>query len=556
MRVKVGALLVGLLASFSAPLPARQPVHARKAMVATQEPHATDVGVAVLKAGGNAIDAAVAIGFILAVTHPSAGNIGGGGFLLLRKASGETTFIDFRESAPAAATRNMYVGADGRVTRDSIEGWRASGVPGTVRGLELAHKKYGKRQWQSLVEPAVRLAADGFDLPYATAESLKNNMLLAKFPESRRLFQRGGKPYEMGEKLVQPQLARVLERIAKDPSDFYQGETARQFADQMKANGGVITLADLKNYKAVEREPLKGKYRNYEIITAPPPSAGGVGLLQMLGILEGTGFAKAGQGSAEAIHWQVEAMRRFYADRSQYASDPAFVHVPVKSLLDPTYIARRRASIDPARATPSARIRAGESMPRESTETTHYSVIDEEGNAVAVTYTINGTYGSGVTVPGLGFLLNNEMDDFAAKPGEPNMFEMVQGEANAIEPGKRPVSSMTPTIVLRDGKVFLCFGGPGGTRITTSVLQVFLNVVEFGLNIQDAIERPRFHHQWLPDEISMENAFSPDTVKVLEGKGHKVRMSNSVARIEGILVDKGWLQGGSDGRGMGTAAGY
>jgi len=552
-------LAIFLALVFCFELSARQPVRTRHAMVVAQEPLATDVGVAVLKSGGNAVDAAVAVGFALAVTHPSAGNIGGGGFMLVRLAEGRTAFIDFRERAPEKASRNMYLDTEGNPTRDSIEGWRASGVPGTVRGFELAHTKYGRQKWSALVQPAIELASKGFPISYSLSESLKNAKILAKFPESVSIFQRNGRLYEMDETFAQPLLARTLERIARlGAKDFYEGETARKLAAEMAKNGGLITLADLTNYTAIERKPLTGRYRDYELITAPPPSSGGVGILQMLGMLEGSGYEKSGFGSAASIHYMAETMRRFYADRSEYMGDPDFYKVPVAGLLDPAYIKKRRASIDPDHATPSDQVHPGHPPGSESTETTHYAVVDAEGNAVAVTYTLNGSYGNGVTAPGLGFLLNNEMDDFAAKPGEPNMFGLVQGEANAIQPGKRPLSSMTPTIVLKDGKLYMLAGAPGGSRIPTAVMEVFLNVVDFGMNAQEAVDAPRFHHQWKPDRLYLEKTFSPDTVALLKARGHEVDYSPAVvvARVEVIVINNGWFEGGSDGRAAGKAAGY
>jgi gamma-glutamyltranspeptidase / glutathione hydrolase len=540
------------------PAGAKQPVHARHAIVVAEEPIATDVGVATLKAGGNAIDAAVALGFALAVTYPYAGNLGGGGFLLVRMADGKSSFIDFREAAPAAASRNMYLDASGNLTQDSVLGWRAAGVPGTVRGLEMAHRKFGHTSWNQLLEPAVKLAHDGFTVSYAVSQQMEQaKSTLEQFPESKRIFLNGGAGWQMGGHFSQPELARVLERIAKEgPRDFYEGETAKLIADAMSANGGLITLDDLKNYKAVERKPIIGKYKGLEIISSPPPSSGGIGLLQMLGILEGTDYAKSGFGAAATIHYEAEAMRRWYADRSELMGDPDFVKIPMRGLLDPAYIAKQRASIDPNHATPSSDIHAGKFAPNESSETTHFSIVDADGNAVSMTYTLNGGFGNKVTVPGAGFLLNNEMDDFAAKPGSENMFHFIQGEANAIQPGKRPVSSMTPTIVVREGKPYIVVGGPGGTRITSAVMQVILNVVDFGMNAQDAVDAPRLHHQWMPDEISMERGFSPDTVKILQGMGHQVRVSNAVARVEAIVLDGGWLMGGADGRADTKAAGY
>ncbi len=554
-------LPVALCLVLASPLGAnRQPVRARHGMVVAMEAIAADVGVSVLQKGGNAVDAAVAVGFAMAVTHPFAGNLGGGGYMLVRMADGRTTFIDFRERAPEKASRNMYLDEKGALTKDSIEGWRSSGVPGTVRGFEIAVSKFGKRKWADDMAPAVELASKGFPVSYALAEGLKDSKGLASSPESKRIFQKNGAFYDVGETLAQPELAQTLERISsKGANEFYEGETAKRFAEEMAKHGGLISLADLKNYKALERTPLTGKYHNYTIITAPPSSSGGIALLEMLGVLEGTGYEKAGAGSASAIHYVAEAMRRAYADRNEYVGDPDFVNVPIAGLLDPAYLARLRASIDPERATPSDKVRPGRPAGSESMETTHYSVVDAEGNAVAVTYTLNGGYGNGITVPGLGFLLNNEMDDFSAKPGSPNMFGLVQGEANAIQPGKRPLSSMTPTIVLKDGKLFMTAGAPGGSRISTAVLQVILDVVDFGMNVQDAIDFPRFHHQWQPDKLSLERGISPDTVALLKSRGYDVDYAPGVvlAQVAAIVSDGGWLQGGSDGRSAaGKASGY
>ena len=552
-------LLLCLVLVYAAlPVWAAQPVRAGRAMVVTRERHATRVGVEVLRAGGNAVDAAVAVGFALAVTHPSAGNIGGGGFLLARFADGRTTFIDFREQAPAAASRNMYLDASGKATEDSTVGYRAAGVPGTVRGLEYAHRKYGRKPWGELIAPAVELARKGFPVSWGLSESLKRAAKdLSRFPESNRIFLRNGKYYEPGETLVQPELARVLARIqGSGARDFYEGETARLLAADMKAHGGHITIEDLKNYTAVERQPLTGSYRGHAIISAALPSSGGAGVLQMLGVLEGTGFEKAGLGSARAIHYMAEAQRRYFADRAKHFGDGDFVKVPLASLLAPSYITQLRNSIVPDRATPSAELNAGAFPGREPTETTHYTIADPEGNVVALTYTINSGYGAKVAATGLGFLLNNEMDDFAPKPGSPNKYGLVQGEANAIQPRKRPLSCMTPTIVLRDGKPYLALGSPGGPTIINTVLEVIVNVLDFGLNVQDAVNRPRFHHQWLPDTLSMEPGFSPDTIALLESRGHKIRRVSTQGEVAAILFDGGYLQGAPDPRVEATAEGF
>jgi gamma-glutamyltranspeptidase/glutathione hydrolase len=543
------------------PAQAHEPVYARKGMVVAQEPLAADVGVAVLKSGGNAVDAAVAVGFALAVTYPYAGNLGGGGFMLIRMADGRTTFIDFREKAPRKATHDMYLDASGNATKDSVLGWRAAGVPGTVRGLELALKKYGTKPWAELLQPAIRLASAGFPISYPQMRSFKAAADgLSQFAESKRIFLKGGALYDWNENFQQPELARTLERIARHGAkDFYEGETAHILAREMEKNGGLITLDDLREYQAVERKPLEGDYLGYHIITSPPPSSGGVGILQMLAMLDGTGYEKSRAGSATEYHYLAEVMRRFYADRNEYLGDPDFVKDPITAMLDPAYIRARRDSIDPVNATPSDQIRPG--LPAgaaEGSDTTHFSIADEQGNVVAVTYTLNNGYGSKVTVPGLGFLLNDEMDDFAAKPGTPNLFGLVQGEANSIGPGRRPLSSMVPTIVLRDSKPFLALGAPGGSRIITAVLQVMLNVMDFGMNVQDAIDFPRIHHQWKPDQLDFEQGVSPDTVALLEKAGYRVEEAKPTvrARVEAILFGDGWLQGGHDERGTGKAVGY
>jgi gamma-glutamyltranspeptidase/glutathione hydrolase len=549
-----------LLFAIATALPAwsAQPVRAKNGMVVSVEPHATEVGVRILQAGGNAVDAAVAVGLALAVTHPSAGNLGGGGFMLVRLADGRTAFLDFRERAPAAASRNMYLDANGKATGDSTVGYRASGVPGTVRGLELASQKFGKLPWAQLVRPAADLASKGYALSYGEANSLRGGGRgMERFPESKRIFLRDGAYYEPGETLIQADLGRTLDRIARlGAKDFYEGETARLLAADMQEHGGLITPADLKNYKAIERQPLTGKYRGYDIITAPPPSSGGVGILQMLGVLEGTDFAKAGAGSATAVHYITETMRHFFADRSEHLGDPDFVKVPLTALLDPKYILKIRGSIDPEKATPSSQVHAAVFSGRESNETTHYSVADGQGNVVAVTYTLNGGYGSKVTATGLGFLLNNEMDDFAPKPGEANMYGLIQGEFNAIQPGKTPLSSMVPTILMRDGKPFAVLGSPGGPTIINTVLEVAINMIDWNMNVQDAVNWPRFHHQWLPDELRMENGYSPDTIDLLTKRGYTVRRVGAQGECAAIRFNNGWLEGAADPRSAGTAGGY
>lgn len=546
--------------TLAASLAAREPVRARKAMVVTQEPIATDVGVSILKKGGNAYDAAVAVSFALAVTYPTAGNIGGGGFALVRTAKGEANFIDFREKAPGKSTRDMYLDAEGKPTRDSVLGWRASGVPGTVRGLELLHKKYGKLPWKTVLAPAVKLAKQGFEVSYFLDRGLRGQARrFEAFPESKRVYLRDGKFYEAGEKLRLPELAKTLGRIQKKGAgEFYTGETAKILAEEMSKNGGLISLADLQAYQAVERKPLTGQYRGFDMLLPPPPSSGGVGLLQMMGMLEKLNYEKAAPGSAQGAHLIAEAMKRFYADRAEFLGDPDFVKVPVAAITAPQYIAARANSIDARKATPSSELKHGVAAPaEESPETTHLSIVDEAGNAVSLTYTLNGGYGSGVTVPRLGFLLNNEMDDFSVKPGTPNMFGAVGGTANAIAPNKRMLSSMTPTILSKNGKLFLVIGAPGGTRIITGVMQSILNVVDFKMNVEDAIGAPRLHHQWAPDKLYLERGWSPDTAAILRQMGHNVEaMAGGVANVHGILVEEKWLQGSADGRSNGKAAGY
>ena len=551
-------LAVAALACLGARAGTFTPVHARNAMVVTAEPHATAAGVEILRKGGNAVDAAVAVGFALAVTEPNAGNLGGGGFMLIRFADGRSTFLDFRERAPAAAGRDMYLDEDGKATADSRVGYRAVAVPGTVRGFELALRKYGTKTWSSLVAPAERLAREGFPVTWDLAASLRESDRLARFPESRKIFRKNGRPIAFGEPLQQRDLAGVLQRLAENGADeFYRGRTAQLIAADMEANGGLISLDDLAAYRPVERKALRGAYNGFEILGAPPPSSGGAGVIQMLNMLEGSNLAAAGAGSAAAIHRVAEVMRRFFADRAQYFGDTDFVEVPLEAMLSKQYAKRRAATIRPERATPSAAVGGGAPTGRESDETTHYSIVDAQGNAVAVTYTLNGGYGSGVTAKGTGVLLNNEMDDFTAKPGSPNAYGLLQSENNAIEPGKRPLSAMSPTIVSEGGKLRLVVGTPGGPTIISSVLQTILDVLDFGMNAQQAVDYPRFHHQWMPDLLYMESyGFSPDTIDALRRKGHKISFGRAMGQVMAIEVEGEYLAGAADSRSEGTAAGY
>jgi gamma-glutamyltranspeptidase/glutathione hydrolase len=524
-----------------------------------------------MRKGGNAVDAAVAVGLALAVTWPSAGNLGGGGFMLLRKADGTTEAIDYRERAPLAATRDMYLDAQGKVVPGlSTEGYKAVGVPGTVAGLQLAHKRHGKLKWAELVEPARKLAAEGFEVHYTLSRSLRLKSTIDKmsaFAESRRIYQRDGKFYEMGDTLVQPELAAVLARIKANPRDFYEGQTARMIAADMKANGGILTLEDLRTYEPTIRKPLRGTYRGHEIITMPPPSSGGIALLEMLNMLEAYDLGSMGFQSAQYTHTVLEVMRRAFADRAKFLGDTDFVSVPVNALIDPKFAAERRKSIDPLRASTSAEVGAGNPAPYESPDTTHFTIVDRDGNIVTNTYTLNDSYGSGVTARGTGVLLNNEMDDFTSKVGVANDYGLIQGEANAIQPKKRPLSSMTPTIVLKDGKPFFAIGSPGGPTIINTVLHVILNVVDFGMDLQQAIDAPRFHHQWNPDHVFWEAfGFNPDTRKMLETMGHKFRAIRGISRnapsdigdAQGVMIDpaSGIRMGASDPRLAGVAVGW
>jgi gamma-glutamyltranspeptidase/glutathione hydrolase len=516
------------------------------------------------------VDAAVAVALALAVTWPSAGNLGGGGFMLLRNADGSAEAIDYRERAPLAATRDMYLDADGKVIpKASTEGHRAVGVPGTVAGLALAHKRHGKLKWEQLVEPARKLAAEGFEINFHLARSLRypsTTDRMAPFPESRRIFQRDGHFYEMGERLVQPELAATLARIKANPRDFYEGETAKRIVAEMKAGGGLLTAEDLKTYEPTVRKPLQTTYRGAEIITMPPPSSGGVALVEMLNMLEAYDLASMHWHSAQYLHTLVEVMRRAFADRAQFLGDADFVKVPLAALTDPKYAAERRRSIDPNRASSSRETGAGDPLPYESPETTHFTIVDAEGNVVSNTYTLNDSYGSGVTAKGTGVLLNDEMDDFTSKAGVPNDYGLIQGQANAIAPKKRPLSSMTPAIVVKDGKFWFAAGSPGGPTIINTVLQVILNVIDFHMDIQQAIDAPRVHHQWLPDHIDWEEyGVSPDTRALLEKMGHTFRPIPGASRspsnmgdAQGVLVDpeSGMRMGGSDSRLGGVAVGY
>ena len=559
MRLKTAVILVLALASADLALAVRQPVRAKKGMVVSQDLSASQVGAEVLKEGGSAVDAAVATAFALAVTHPSAGNIGGGGFLLFRPASGEPVAYDFREVAPAGASPTMFL-KDGQY--DSArhhESVLAVGVPGSVAGLHLAWQSHGKLPWRRLVDPAIRFARDGFAVTDTLARSLRGVLPeMQAYSASRAQFSKNGTAYEAGDILKQPELARTLERIAeRGPAGFYQGETAELIEKEMKARGGLITRQDLKAYQPKRRTPLRGTYRGYEVIAMPPVSSGGTALLEMLNILEAYDLAGKGYGSADTVHLIAEAMRRAFADRARYLGDPDFnPEMPISRLVSKEYAAGLRRGLREDRASISSP--QSFEWPVESDETTHLSVVDAERNAVSLTTTLEDSYGSKLLVPGAGFLLNNEMGDFNAGPGLTSDTGLIGTEPNLARPGKRMLSSMTPTILAKDGQVFMAIGSPGGRAIINTVLLTILNVIDFGMNIQDAIDAPRFHHQWLPDRIHHEAlGWSPDTLALLVARGHALSIEADHQGIaQGVLLNQkeGVLQGGADRRWPDSAA--
>lgn len=554
--------------AIAAPLKARPPVRAPHGMVASTSRLASEVGVDVLRHGGNAVDAAIAVAFALAVTYPAAGNLGGGGFMMIRFRDGRTTAIDYREMAPAAASRNVYQDKSGDLIKgegSSTVGYRAAGVPGTVAGMEMALKKYGsgKLTWPQLIEPARRLAAVGFQLPYSIARSFRTNEgFFEPYEDSRKIFLNNGNLYQEGDIFRQPELAQTFARLQKNgPREFYEGQTARLIAEDMKRHNGLITLKDMSAYVAKERLPLRTTYRGYEVVSMPPPSSGGAVLIEMLNILEGYDLGKMGWSSVERNHLLTETMRRAFADRAEYMGDADFVSVPIAGIIDKDYATRQRSTIRMDRASKSAEVSAGKPTGYEAEETTHFTVVDAAGNAVSNTYTLNGGFGSAVVAKGTGVLLNNEMDDFAAKPGVPNAYGLIQGERNAVAPKKRPLSAMTPTFVMRkDGSLWFTIGSPGGPTIINTVLQVITNIVDYHMNIQEAIDAPRIHHQWLPDEITYEPfKLTMGTQDALEALGHKL-VSNPrfMGDAHGIMIEAktGMRLGASDPRNDGVAIGY
>ncbi|MGN8277107.1 gamma-glutamyltransferase [Pseudomonas sp. SMN5] len=516
------------------------PVAAENGMVVTAQHLATHVGVDVLKSGGNAVDAAVAVGYALAVVYPAAGNLGGGGFMTLQLADGRKTFLDFREKAPLAATANMYLDKDGNVVPElSTRGHLAVGVPGTVSGMELALQKYGSKPRAELIAPAIRLAEEGFTLEQGDVDLLETatDVFKKDMRDSGAIFLHNGEPMQVGQKLVQKDLAKTLREISSKGADgFYKGWVADALVTSSQANKGIITQADLDKYKTRELAPVECDYRGYHIVSAPPPSSGGVVLCQIMNILDGYPMKELGFHSAQGMHYQIEAMRHAYVDRNSYLGDPDFVKNPIDHLLDKNYAAKLRAAIDPQKAGDSQKIKPGVA-PHEGSNTTHYSIVDQWGNAVSVTYTLNDWFGAGVMASKTGVILNDEMDDFTAKVGVPNMYGLVQGEANAIAPGKAPLSSMSPTIVTKDGKTVMVVGTPGGSRIITATLLTILNVIDYGMNLQEAVDAPRFHQQWMPEETNLETfAASPDTQKILESWGHKFAGPQDPNHIAAILV--------------------
>lgn len=548
-------LLVSTMAYSAAILEGERmsPVQGKEGMIVTSHFLATQSAQDVLKNGGNAIDAAVTAAFSLAVTQPRSGNIGGGGFMLISsEQNDEVVAIDYREKAPIKATVDMFLDKEGNADSQlSRYSHLAAGVPGTVAGLALALEKYGTISLKEAMAPAIKLAEEGFVVTPRFSDGLKQKeKMLAKWTSSAKIFYKpDGSFYEPGELFVQKDLAATLRRICvKGAKEFYEGQTAELLVAEMAKHGGLITMEDMKNYSPTMREPVHGTYRGHDIYSMSSPSSGGVHVVQILNILEGYPVSEYGHNSAQTIHLMAEAMKRAYADRSFYLGDEDFVKVPLKGLISKDYAAKIREGIDAKKATPSSTIAPGKPQPYESNETTHFSIVDKFGNAVSNTYTINFSYGSGIVVEGAGFLLNNEMDDFSAKPGVPNAYGLIGGEANKIEPNKRMLSSMSPTIVKKQGKNFLVTGSPGGSRIITTTLQVIMNVIDHGLNIQSAVAAPRIHHQWLPDELRIEEGLSGDTIKILQEKGHQVKQKTSMGAIQSIMVKDGIMYGGADPR--------
>ncbi|MGI4803265.1 MAG: gamma-glutamyltransferase [Janthinobacterium lividum] len=532
----------------------------RNGMVVCAYPEAAKAGLDILKKGGNAVDASIAIQFALAVVHPTAGNIGGGGFMVYRSGKGETNTLDFREKAPAAASANMYLDSAGNIIADkSLHTHQASGVPGSVDGMVEAHRKYGKLKWEELVQPAIDLAKNGFKLTEKLAANLTamQSTFQKLNPGKSYYLKTGG--WKAGDILVEKDLGETLELIRdKGRNGFYDGKVADELVAEMKSGNGLITKTDLKNYHSVWRKAITGNYKDYKIITMPPPSSGGIALLQLLRSVEPFPLKRWGYNQDSTVQVMVEAERRVYADRSKYLGDPDFYKVPVDSLLQPKYTDMRMKSFNWNHATPSSAIQPGSFVGYESDQTTHLVVVDKEGNAVSITTTLNGSFGSGIVVKGAGFLLNNEMDDFSSKPGTPNMYGLVGGKANSIQPGKRMLSSMTPAILEKDGKLFMVVGTPGGSTIITSVFQTVLNVIEFDQSMQRAVTSKRFHHQWLPDDIEVEkDALDSATTQKLEQKGYKILPHGPIGRVDAILKTKwGYYEGGADPRGDDTKLGW
>ena len=534
-------------------------VLADSAMVVSAHPEASQVGIAILRSGGNAIDASIAVQFALAVAYPNAGNIGGGGFMVVRMQDGSSNTLDFREKAPERASRDMFLNpTTNEVNRKVIEtSHLASGIPGSVEGMWQAHQKYGSIDWKLLVQPAIDLAQKGFPITAKQASDLTElQNELKKLNKGKTYFIKA--KWSAGDTLIQSDLATTLIAVRDNGRDgFYSGEVAAKIVTEMKNHNGIITAADLQNYNAVWRTPVKGNYKNYEIISMPPPSSGGIALLQLLNMVENYPLKKWGFQSLNAVSIMVEAERRVYADRATWLGDPDFARIPINELIDKQYAAQRMFGVDSSTITSSAKIKAGTFLGYESEETTHFSIVDKYGNAVAVTTTLNDSYGSRIIVAGCGFILNNEMDDFSAKPGEPNLYGLVGGEINAIEPGKRMLSSMTPTIVVKDGKLFMVVGTPGGSTIITSVFQNIINVIEYEMTMQESVDAPRFHHQWLPDEIKIEDELDDSLTKQLESKGYKISGREAIGRVDAILIyPSGKMEGAADKRGDDVAIGW